>query len=79
MGFQLKRHISAVVGLQDELDARLNIDNIDDVLTSSAVDHALSANQGRILEDKKLDKQKFYIADFHIDHNHRFWTISCLL
>ena len=57
MGFQLKRHISAVVGLQDELDARLNIDNIDDVLTSSATDHALSANQGRVLEDKKLDKQ----------------------
>lgn len=56
MGTLLKRSIPSINGLQEELDAKLVTEHIVDGLASTEAEHALSANQGRILEDKKLDK-----------------------
>lgn len=53
---KLLRSIPSIKGLQEELDLKLLIENVEDGLTSTEIAHALSANQGRVLEEKKLDK-----------------------
>jgi len=56
MGSLLKRSIPSIDGLQEELDTKLVIEHIVDSLDSTETEFALSANQGRVLQDKKLDK-----------------------
>lgn len=60
MGTLLKRSIPSIKGLQEELDSKLIIEHVIDSLESTETKFALSANQGRVLEDKKLDKVDVY-------------------
>ena len=57
---QLSEIVAYIKNNKDLIDSittnKINVSDIIDTLTSTAIDKPLSANQGKILEDKKVDK-----------------------